>query len=73
MIVDYRKKEKGFFFFLKGVFTNSKLNKNHNICNEERILFEFVNSITGKIAKKNLETFRFRDFFLIDYFINLLK
>lgn len=56
MIVDFRKKEKGFFFFLKGVFTNSKLNKNHNICNEERILFEFVNSITGKIAKKNLET-----------------
>ncbi len=63
MIVDFRKKEKGFFFFLKGVFTNGKLNKNHNICNEERILFEFVNSITGKIAKKNLETFRFRDFF----------
>ena len=54
MIVDFRKKEKGFFFFIKGVFTNGKLNKNHNICNEERILFEFVNSITGKIAKKKI-------------------
>lgn len=63
MIVDFRKKEKGFFFFLKGVFTNSKLNKNHNICNEERILFEFVNSITGKIAKKISKLLGFEIFF----------